>query len=329
MAVYANAEPPVDAPKVITLTDEERDSGVMGDKKLYDAIEAFFTEGLVVIENAIDVAIIDKLNKRMLQDTEKLLNGGGQVHFNHLNQNAATKGAAAGGNLSQVPPLEKEWLFPEVYANKHGARVVSNILGPRPEVHFIRSNTLLATDERQLVHADLRFEHPEHPFAIALNTCLIDVGPENGSTEIWLGTQNTNLDDHRELGEPMIAEAKLEARRKVRGPIYPRIKRGSIILRDLRLWHAGMPNPTQEVRIMLAIVYYAAWYKNGVVTPMPESLRPTIEALEEYGQIKIATEWVPDEGYNYLNIKFSNNFSSTLTPWVWEKIRHIKTVRGY
>ena len=54
--------------------------------------------------------------------------------------------------------------------------------------------------------------------------------------ELWLGTQNTNIDDHRELGEPMIAESKLEARRKVRGPIYPRIKKGSIVLRDLRLW---------------------------------------------------------------------------------------------
>ncbi|XDG02423.1 hypothetical protein ABKA04_002038 [Annulohypoxylon sp. FPYF3050] len=317
MAVSTSIPASVDSPKVVTLTDEERDSGVMGDKKLYDAIEAFFTEGLVVIENAIDVAIIDKLNKRMLEDTHKLLSGQGEVHFNHLNQNAATKGSAA------------EWLFPEVYANKHGARIVSNILGPQPEVHFIRSNTLLATDERQLVHADLRFEHPEHPFAIALNTCLIDVGPENGSTELWLGTQNTNLDDHRELGEPMIAEEKLEARRKVRGPCYPRLRKGSIVLRDLRLWHAGMPNPTQDVRIMLAIVYYAAWYKNGVTTPMPESLKPTIEALEDYGKIKIATQWVPDEGYNYLNIKFSNNFSSTLTPWVWERIQHVKTVKGY
>jgi hypothetical protein len=71
------------------------------------------------------------------------------------------------------------------------------------------------------------------------------------------------------------------------------------------------------------------WYKNGVVTPVPESLRPTIEALEEHSQIKIATQWVPDEGYNYLSIKFSNNFSSTLTPWVWEAIQHVKTVKGY
>ncbi len=70
-----------DAPKVVKLTDEERDSGVMSDSKLYEAIEAFFNEGLVVVENAIDVAIIDKLNTRMLQDTERLLSGKGNVHF--------------------------------------------------------------------------------------------------------------------------------------------------------------------------------------------------------------------------------------------------------
>ncbi|KEZ42158.1 hypothetical protein SAPIO_CDS6212 [Scedosporium apiospermum] len=326
MAIPATSS---DGPVIISLTNEERDSGVMSDKKLYDAIEAFFNDGLVVVENAIDTAIIDKLNERMLQDTAKLLNGGGEVHFNHLNVNAKTKGAAVGGNLSQVPPLEPEWLFPEVYANKHGTRIISNILGPRPEVHFIRSNTLLATQERQMVHADIRFEHPEHPFAIAFNTCLVDVGPENGTTELWLGTQNTNINDHGELGEPMIAVDKVEERRKVRPPVYPRIKRGSIVLRDFRLWHAGMPNPTNQIRIMLAIVYYAAWYKNGIVTPVPESLRPTIESLEEYGQAKIAVEYVPEDGYNYLNIKFSNNFSSTLTPWVWEKIKNVPTVKGY
>lgn len=77
----AQDAPIVDNPKVIALTDEERDSGVMSDTNLYDAIEAFFTDGLVVVENAIDVAIIDKLNTRMLQDTERLLAGQGHVHF--------------------------------------------------------------------------------------------------------------------------------------------------------------------------------------------------------------------------------------------------------
>lgn len=71
----------VDGPQVISLTNGERDSGVMSDKKLYDCIEAFFTDGLVVIDNAVDVEIIDELNVRMLQDTAKLLNGKGEVHF--------------------------------------------------------------------------------------------------------------------------------------------------------------------------------------------------------------------------------------------------------
>lgn len=90
-----------------------------------------------------------------------------------------------------------------------------------------------------------------------------------------------------------------------------------------------MPNPTQNVRIMLAIVYYASWYKNGAVTPMAESLRPTVEKLEAYSDTKFKVDYVPDEGYNYLAIKFSNNFSSTLTPWVWDKIKNIPTVKGY
>lgn len=50
----------------IKLIDEECDSGVMSDKKFYDVIEVFFIDGLVVVENVIDVVLIDKFNKRML-----------------------------------------------------------------------------------------------------------------------------------------------------------------------------------------------------------------------------------------------------------------------
>jgi len=33
-----------------------------------------------------------------------------------------------------------------------------------------------------------------------------------------------------------IKEERLEARRKVRPPVYPVIKRGSLVLRDIRTW---------------------------------------------------------------------------------------------
>ncbi|KAL1852833.1 hypothetical protein VTK73DRAFT_9125 [Phialemonium thermophilum] len=321
-----------DAPLVIRLSDEERDSGVLTDHHLYDAVDAFFNDGFIVLENAIRDDLIDSLNERMLEDTKKLLAGEGLSHYAPLNGKVAEKGAAAGGNLSQVPPLEKKWMAPEIFANKHAARIISYILGPKPEVHFMRSNTLLQNDDRQGVHSDMRFEHPSHVFAVTQNVCLCDCGPENGMTELWLGTQNTGAEVRPVPGEPFIDPALVEERRKVRPPLYPRVRKGSILIRDLRLcgvwaWHAGMPNPTDKPRILLTFNYYAGWFKNGSKISFPESLRPHIAALEEYADIKIDGAYEPDEGYNYLNSKFSNNFTSVLHPETWEKVAHVKTVK--
>lgn len=113
---------------------------------------------------------------------------------------------------------------------------------------------------RQPVHADADFAHPSHPFALVVNVPLIKFTPENGSTEIWLGTHSGDLSGlhvqegaHGERASGRIREHLLENRRKVREPSQPVIEKGSIIIRDLRLWHAGMPNWTDEVRVMLAM----------------------------------------------------------------------------
>ncbi len=70
-----------DAPVIIRLSDEERDSGILSDHHLYDAVEAFFNDGFVVLENALHNDLIDALNERMLQDTTKLLSGEGLSHY--------------------------------------------------------------------------------------------------------------------------------------------------------------------------------------------------------------------------------------------------------
>jgi hypothetical protein len=87
------------------------------------------------------------------------------------------------------------------------------------------------------VHKDATHIHLSHPYGVALNTCLIDVTPDNGSTEVWLGTNNSSPpEDAETVGHPWIREEKLEERRKVRPPVQPVIPKGSVILRDLRLW---------------------------------------------------------------------------------------------
>lgn len=116
----------------------------------------------------------------------------------------------------------------------------------------------IVVPQRQPVHSDADFAHPNHPFALVFNVGLVDMEPQNGSTEVWLGTHlNASLQDqegaHGERASGRIKKDLLEARRIVSPPIQPTIPKGSIVVRDLRLWHAGMPNLSNEIRVMLAM----------------------------------------------------------------------------
>ena len=110
----------------------------------------------------------------------------------------------------------------------------------------------------QPVHSDADFAHPTHPFAYVTNVPLITMTPENGSTEIWLGTHaGTGLHDqeglHGERASGRIKLEELEKRRQERPPCQPVVQKGSLIIRDLRLWHAGVGNTTEVPRVMLAM----------------------------------------------------------------------------
>lgn len=112
------------------------------------------------------------------------------------------------------------------------------ILGPQPEARFIASNTTIPNlGVRQPVHKDCRFLHPRANYNVAMNMCLIDVSPEMGSTEFWLGTNHESPNtDWVEPGNSHVHPDKVEARRKIRPPIQPTVKKGGIILRDQRCW---------------------------------------------------------------------------------------------
>lgn len=110
----------------------------------------------------------------------------------------------------------------------------------------------------QPVHSDADFEHPTHPFAYVVNVPLITMTPENGSTEVWLGThKDSNLSiqegRHGERTSGRIKTGELEKRRVICPPTQPVVPKSSIIIRDLRLWHAGVGNQTDTVRVMLAM----------------------------------------------------------------------------
>lgn len=98
------------------------------------------------------------------------------------------------------------------------------------------------------------------------NVPLVDMTPENGSTELWLGTHVASgllaqeaMPGNR--GGTRVKPDLLEKRATERPPCQPTIKKGSIIIRDLRLWHGGKPNWTNDARVLLAMIHWAPWYR--------------------------------------------------------------------
>lgn len=257
-------------PNAIKPSKSEIENGQLTPQNLEIAIRSLYHDGLVVVNDVVPHDMLDRLNGKMEQDAHKLYARKENSPFNY-NPN----------NLQQDPPPTREYFESQIFLSKFSTfttdtirvlilgtdpiaiQITSTALGPRPKWTFCSGNTAMPpTAENppvsQPVHSDADFEHPDHPFAHVINVPLITMTPENGSTEVWLGThQDTNLHvqegKHGERASGRIKIDELEKRRAIRPPCQPVVPKGSIIVRDLRLWHAGVGNRTDAVRVMLAM----------------------------------------------------------------------------
>lgn len=241
--------------------------------------------------------------------------------------------------MSQGPPLQPELMYDDIWANGPAAAVLQYLLGPKPRVNYVNGNTALGgfKGARQAVHADLSFNHAQMPFGIVTNYYLVDTSIDNGSTEIWVGShRDTTFADHRNCdlesfcsakeeykgpiavkGQKALKEFKfgihqrlVEQRRVYAPPIQPTVKRGSVVLRDIRLWHAGLCNPSSDPRPMLAFVHTPAWYQCPGKVVLPESTRPLVEqwGMQMY-PVQYNAHFVPAE-MDHKTVKFTPNFNS-------------------
>ncbi|OAQ59850.1 phytanoyl-CoA dioxygenase (PhyH) domain-containing protein [Pochonia chlamydosporia 170] len=297
-------------PMIIVPSAKEIQNAALDARNLEKAVRHVHRDGLVVINDIVPHAHLDHLNNRMVQDARVLQARGKDGPFNY-NQ----------GNLQQDAPPVAEFFQPSIFTNPIATQVTTSVLGPRPKWTFCSANAAMppmpgSSPQRQPVHSDADFDHPSHPFALVVNVPLIDMEPRNGSTEIWLGTHNNDISaqegahGHRASGR--IQEHLLSERSKACPPVQPVIKKGSIVIRDLRLWHAGMPNYSDDVRIMLAMIHFAPWYRNPMRLEFGDDVRPVLEGLEKSGKLglEVPVDWVARgkvlEGY--LNRGFGNSY---------------------
>jgi len=243
-------------------TEAERAAGVLSAENQRLGVHALRNDGFVVVNEVVAPAHLDVLHERLVAEVAELRARADAPY----NWNV--------GNLQQDPPPFPPYLFADVLLNPYVIAVTSAVLGPGLKNVMYGGNTALPGDERQPVHADVGHLWPlevlesAHPAAqLVVNVATVDISPANGATELWPGT-------HRELGVGVGDDIKidpdlLEARRTVSAPFQPSMRRGSMLIRDIRLWHAGMPNRTSEPRPMLAMIHTSSWLATGTPLTFP------------------------------------------------------------
>lgn len=249
-------------PVRISPTPEEVQSGHWSDKSLRIINSAMYRDGVVLLENMIDPAHLDKINDFIVEDTKK------ELQKENIHHNFGVE------NIQMAPPLHPpEYFFDDVFLNRLLFNAVTLVLGPKARMDLLSGNNALPNGvKRQPAHADAMGSHPHCPYYLIANTFTCDAGPENGMTEVWLGTHHFNAEAQippDEKGTTHILDSFIAERKKTLPGIQPTIKRGTILLRDSRLWHAGMPNKSDAPRFMIATGFSARWYHSSYKMRIP------------------------------------------------------------
>ena len=255
----------------IAVDEAERTTGLLDADRLDVARRAMLDDGLVVLDDLVPIEIVETLADLMYGEVEAFVA-------------AHDHGRQYPGQLNQPPPTDDKHLHRDILANSVVIQVCRALLGPAVVSTFYESNVNVPGSTAQRVHCDLPQLWPDldpvhaAPYGIVCNLPLIDTSTGN-ATELWPGTHLDGRTNGREGIHRDIPFEWLEERRAVRPPIQVPQAKGSVILRDVRLWHTGVANTSDDIRIMLGVGYAPAWY-NGFVIPLRGGVA---SAMEKFG----------------------------------------------
>ncbi len=261
----------------ITVQPEELAAGELTESHVIQAVNAIRVDGYVVLENVISHQHLDILRERMDADSQRLIK--------------AEKWGGAGrlkGHLQQGPPPFAPYIFNDIVANPYIVQVTKALLGAGVYNNFYNGNTNCPGSTTQPLHRDgdqlwLQQEVAHPPAEVVVNISPQDTTEENGSVELWPGS-------HFDVSSRRIEAEAEEARRKIVPPIRGNAKKGSALIRDIRLWHRGVPNLSDEPRHMIAMIHRVRWlrsnrrlkYRNGCEAAFENSdLDPNAEFVDE------------------------------------------------
>ncbi len=226
-----------------------------------EAARIFREEGLLILTHAVSNEYADRLKTRMDSDTLELLRFCDTIGGNPRRN----------GQLQQSPPPFPPYLSEEVLANPLVWDIVTEVLGRDAHMVFIGGNTNCPGSQAQSIHLDQAHKDGIVTAAtsIILNYAPQDITSGNGAMEIWPRT-------HTVAAAQIVSDDQLEHRRRENPPYRLRMSRNDLVLRDPRLWHRGVTNPSGEFRHLTGIVIHATRQERAV---FDHTARPFFDKL--------------------------------------------------
>ena len=238
----------------------------LSDAQLAEAMDALRVAGYVTLDGVVAPEHLDALQKTMADDLERLTTEPAlaNVPSNYVR-----------GHLQQAPPPCHPHVYSDIVANPAVEQLIAAVLGERAFLSLYSGNTNLPGSEQQPTHADVGHgtssHERDHPRTMCVNIPLVETTEANGSIELWPGTHlDPRLpvsDRHHQFGA---ADQYVKARTLQVPPVRGNTRKGSILVRDPRLWHRGTTNRSATARMMLTLMYEA----EGVDVSEPRCAAP-------------------------------------------------------
>ena len=236
-------------PAPFTLTDTELASRELSTYRLYHMCRVLRDTGFVVIENAIDPRLV----KHAKAEHDAALDG-------YLSSRGGLAGLAdktfGTNHVGFFPPIVGAVAAEEIVANPFAVQIMRSAMADI-RCSFIHTNTACPGSGYQPIHRDTPtlfgiHNAPTPIIHAVVNIPLIPFTLKNGATEVWPGT-HWIVDDCEADGALLEERARFFPSQRTVLPV------GALVVRDLRMWHRGVPNPGTELRTMMAIVYQRAF----------------------------------------------------------------------
>ncbi|MBV9467721.1 MAG: phytanoyl-CoA dioxygenase family protein [Abitibacteriaceae bacterium] len=223
------------------LSPQEIETQALNPETLQLALQCMKVNGYVVFEEVLPKDLVAGLHQEFMQVFE---------------EHRARTDSNRGNNRYQMHlPFRDPFNHEAVITNPLALAVIDEMLGQDAVCHYFASDTPLPGSDYQKVHSDIHLLFPETSLAlpaysIVVNIPLVDFREDNGPVEIWPGGTHLmpGAMNIQELAPLMHSETVL-------------MPAGSLLIRDMRMWHRGTPNRSDEARPNMALIYSRHWLK--------------------------------------------------------------------